>query len=298
MESGSTRKYFAQRAGRGPVAKPLSFDAIALLLINEIDSFRARDYFQQAFGYECVDAGLVTGSTGANPSAHFLKTIGRSAIWPYWEPEPGEYYAGFETPPARWQNWDRDTLFDVVEVLHDLVSKPVEGRAHTFNNCGVHYHTFDRAEGRVEFRHAMNDILARGEPGLRFNDAGELVELAPEAFRPLLAAPIPSGADHDLVDEKIEAAKRRFEARGSDNEEKRIAVRDLVDVMEVIRPDVKESFLSKDEAALYNLANNFSIRHNSRAQRGDFDQDTWLRWMFYVYLATIHATLRLRKRHD
>jgi hypothetical protein len=52
--------------------------------------------------------------------------------------------------------------------------------------------------------------------------------------------------------------------------------------------------LTADEKALFHVANGFSIRHNNRDQRGDYDRVTWLRWAFYVYLATIHAVLRVR----
>jgi hypothetical protein len=52
------------------------------------------------------------------------------------------------------------------------------------------------------------------------------------------------------------------------------------------------------EGDLFNIANNFAIRHNNREQRGEYDREVWLRWMFYVYLATIHAVSRVRARED
>lgn len=55
--------------------------------------------------------------------------------------------------------------------------------------------------------------------------------------------------------------------------------------------------LAKDERELFHLANGFAIRHQSRQQRG-YDRLTWLRWAFYVYLATIHAVLRVREREE
>jgi len=86
----------------------------------------------------------------------------------------------------------------------------------------------------------------------------------------------------------------RFRTRGASIDDRRHAVRDLADVLEALRPDIKESMLSADEGALFNIANNFAIRHNNRQQKGDYDRVTWLRWTFYVYLATIHAVLRIR----
>jgi hypothetical protein len=90
----------------------------------------------------------------------------------------------------------------------------------------------------------------------------------------------------------------RFRARGATVDDRRHAVRDLADVLENIRPDVKESMLTAEEKALFTVANGFAIRHNNREQKDDYDRLIWLRWAFYVYLATIHAVLRIRAGAD
>jgi hypothetical protein len=54
--------------------------------------------------------------------------------------------------------------------------------------------------------------------------------------------------------------------------------------------------LTRDERELFHLANGFAIRHNNPEQRIDYDDAIWLSWAFYVYLATIHAILRLKER--
>jgi hypothetical protein len=61
---------------------------------------------------------------------------------------------------------------------------------------------------------------------------------------------------------------------------------------------MKDVMLPKDEGELFHLANGFAIRHNNRKQRGDYDRPVWLAWSFYVYLATIHAVLRVRNRAE
>ena len=87
-----------------------------------------------------------------------------------------------------------------------------------------------------------------------------------------------------------------FRGRRSTVDDRRVAVRELADVLEYLRPTIKQAMLSEDERALFELANNFAIRHNRRGQKRDYDWAVWLSWMFYVYLATIHATLRLHER--
>ena len=79
-------------------------------------------------------------------------------------------------------------------------------------------------------------------------------------------------------------------------DERRDAVRDLADVLEYLRPQVKAVLQKKDESALFEIANNFSIRHHNAQQQGDYDKAIWYSWMFYFYLATIHAAVRLIER--
>jgi hypothetical protein len=262
------------------------FETLRRLVISVFDSFREQGYMQEAFGIECVD-GDSSGRLGDDPDAYFLRVIGREGIWPYW--------TGTGFLPPRWEAWDEDTLFDVVEVMHDLVSKPVEGRRHDYNNCGMHYSVFDRAAGQQEYRDELNRVLRMGDPPYRLNDLGLLVERGPAEFQKLLQASVPAGTEHDLITSKIEAAVSRFERRGATVIDRRDAVRDLADALEALRSEIKDSMMTADEKAMFHLANGFSIRHHNRDQRGDYDKPVWLQWAFYVYLATIHAVLRVRE---
>ena len=65
---------------------------------------------------------------------------------------------------------------------------------------------------------------------------------------------------------------------------------------EKIRPAVKAEMLRGDEADLFNIANNFGIRHLNDKQQTGYDAALWLSWMFYFYLATIHVVLRKMKQ--
>jgi hypothetical protein len=55
--------------------------------------------------------------------------------------------------------------------------------------------------------------------------------------------------------------------------------------------------LRKDEAALFELANGFSIRHNRSDQKSLYDKEIWLDWAFHVYLATVRAVTQIMRRH-
>jgi hypothetical protein len=69
----------------------------------------------------------------------------------------------------------------------------------------------------------------------------------------------------------------------------------LVDILESLRPKLKNVISTKDEDDLFNIANNFGIRHKNERQKIDYDP-LWLSWMFYYYLATIHFVTRRLER--
>lgn len=243
---------------------------------------------QEACGSHCRND---TGALGVDPGLHFMQTISREGVWPYWEPE----YDDFGERWFLWESWDADTLFDVIEVVHDLVSKPTSSGIHC-TACGKHYSAFNRTEGQSIFRRELNTVLRRNDPPYELDAEGQIVEAAPAEFSQLLEAPVPVGTEYDRITSRIDAAITRFRTRGASIDDRRHAVRDLADVLEALRPDIRENMLPADEKALFQLANSFAIRHNNRQQKGDYERITWLRWAFYVYLATIHAVLRVRQR--
>lgn len=113
----------------------------------------------------------------------------------------------------------------------------------------------------------------------------------------LLNAPLPAGAHQDEIVAKITDARRLFRSRNSGVSDHRRAVRELFDVLEAVRPDVKVELMTNDERDLFNVANNFAIRHNNAAQKRNYDP-LWLGYLFQLLLATIHLVLRLRERRS
>ena len=69
-------------------------------------------------------------------------------------------------------------------------------------------------------------------------------------------------------------------------------------MLEFMRPKLRDVLPSKDEADLFNLANNFGIRHHNEKQKTVYDTAIWYSWMFYYYLATLHACIRLLQKKE
>jgi hypothetical protein len=277
------KPYYSLRTGKHDGEIKLDLEAIKKLFLAAYRSFNQREYFQQAFGYHCVDAGAVVGTAGQDIEGAMLLALRKSHLWPIED---------------RLSEYTEEDLFDVVEFLHDNISKPLEGYFHSYYGCGMHYSTFSQPEGQDEFRAAVNPILACFDTGFVLSTEGEILHVAEPGFTPLLEAELPS-TDETNVEARVKAAVKRFRRQRSSLEDRRHALRDLADVLEYLRPQVRSVLTSKDESDLFNIANNFGVRHHNESQKTNYDAPIWFSWMFYYYLSTIHTVLRLIQRdHD
>jgi hypothetical protein len=60
-----------------------------------------------------------------------------------------------------------------------------------------------------------------------------------------------------------------------------------------LREKAKKYLEEEDEKNIFNIANNFGIRHHNPNQKTKYDNSIWFSWIFYYYLATIHALIRV-----
>ena len=78
------------------------------------------------------------------------------------------------------------------------------------------------------------------------------------------------------------------------------AIRELADVFEWLKKskELAKVLDKKDESAIFDLANNFAIRHHNPNQKANYDHAIWYSWIFHFYLATYQATIRLLMKHQ
>jgi hypothetical protein len=269
-----TRSYYSLRSGLNPNAQGLALDDVSDLFVRVFKQLRQGGYFDQAFGFQCVDLGDVPGSV-PDVQLEMLLRIREKDLWPIEDAAPGYY---------------EDDLFDVIEFLYDHVSKPIDGTMHSYAECGMHWNSFNQQEGRREFREKMNAVLEHYQKRFELSESGDILQRAAEGFEAIFDADIPS--DDLNITKRVKAAVLRYRRHGATLDDRRHAVRDLADVLEYLRPHVKALLTSNDEKDLFSIANNFGIRHCNDKQKTDYDAALWLSWMFYYYLATIHVLLR------
>jgi hypothetical protein len=273
------RPYYSIRTGKNPYWQGIDFPFLKRLFRDLYLNFLRREYFQEAFGYNCVDAGNVPGKLGDDIEAQILRSLRKEGLWPIHD---------------KCLDYSEDDLFDIIEFLYDCISKPIphDGDYHSWNQCGWHYSEFDQQAGREEFGQEINEILREYNSGFELSAQGEILALPEQGLDHLLRAALPK-YDPRNVEGRVEAAIHKFRSRRSSLDDRRDAVRDLADVLEFMRPQLRQVLSRKDENDLFNIANNFGIRHHRERQKTNYDQAIWYSWMFYYYLATIHASVRL-----
>lgn len=270
------RDYYSVRTGKINPSQEINFEVFKRLFLAIYTKLDSEGYFQKYFGYDCVD-GDVVGGLGADLEAALFLSLKKEGLYPVTD---------------RISGYTEDDLFDVIEFLHDFCSKGIDGRYHNFNDCGFHFHEFDDVEGQKYFREQFNPLLKDYGQGYEISHQGEILLLAEEGLSNLLEAEIPTD-EKENVEVKMHNAILKFRRYRASVEDRKEAIRELADVLEYLRPEAKKHLNKQDEADLFNIANNFGIRHHNKNQKTEYDRSIWFSWIFYHYLATIHALLRI-----
>ncbi|MGH3425979.1 MAG: hypothetical protein ACRDQZ_00125 [Mycobacteriales bacterium] len=275
------RPYWSARHGAPPDGPRRTVGQLRVAVAQLISSLQAEGYLDRALPKVCVDD---RDGVEPDPEALLADRLGVPGLWPL-QPEA----------------WDTDTFYGLIEVFHDLVARPRSRSRHEFNDCGLHFGDFDTDAGRRVYRALVNRLLAENAVELRLaddgEDAGRLVHVVDEA-RGELVERVLATQDTDIV-KRVEHAIALFRRRDASTEDKRLAVVALTGILERRLPVIKQTPLltEKDEGALFNIANNFDLRHQDIKQQREYDP-AFLDWIFWWYLATIELTNQIIARQD
>lgn len=277
--SSAPRPYWPQRQGRQESAEYLDASkTTARAFANLVDELDGRGYLEQVWPRPCVDGS----GPDPDPAAELQKRLGIQGLWPL--------------VPDRW---DDSTFYGLIEVYHDLVSRPRERYFHDYGGCGWHYSHFSTVAGREIYRWRVNELLQAGGLDYRLADSGEdqgrLVTIVDDGRSALLAEAMsltpPSAAT------RVHHAIALFRKRDATVEDKRSALITLAGILEERRQLIKAELGRVDEGDLFQIANKFSIRHQSKGQQSDYDP-AFLDWIFWWYLATVELTNRIISRQE
>lgn len=268
--------YWSQRQA-APAPADSSLPATVVRVRTVIAEFEENHYFSKIAGFDCVD-GL--GHTDSSLPRELAQRLGKPDLW--------------DAAPDAWEEED---LLDFIEVMHDLAARPTAGYYHYYGDCGWHPSRFSTQSGQRLYRWRMNALLDTTTLDLRLAESGEdrgrLVRVAAGDLTRLVDEVLENSEANNA--ETVSHAVALFRSRTSNRETRRSAVVALAGVLESRRSLLQHHLLKKDEAALFQIANNYAIRHRNENQRNDYS-DEFLDWVFYWYLATVQLTDRLLTR--
>lgn len=273
------RPYRSQRGQQNGAAATVSPTAAVARFVSLVNDLDERGYFERAFQKDCVD-----DPRSIDPSVLIEEELGEPDLWPL---------------SIDRLTGNLEVFLDLIEVLGEFVAAPQNRQSHSYGGCGWHHRDFDIQMGRDVYFWLMNRLLDRTEFDLQLatsgEDRGRLVETHGDARNDLVTATI-AGADADTRN-PIEHAIALFRRRGATVEDKRSACVALAGVLERRRSLLREELFRKDEGALFQIANEFDVRHRSESQKGDYDP-IFLDWIFWWYLGTIELTDRILAKHS
>lgn len=247
---------------------------LPLYFVQLYEDLESRGYFVRAFGGDCKNNGPSEISASGTVGMH----LGWNPTWPL---DPNELN-------------DEGRLYDVIERMHDLVSRPRRRFTHEPDYDCIHHVDPAPAIGRELYRWQVNELLDDAGVGLRLandgDDAGRLVTVTDEV-RSDLVQTLVARAGQDTGD-RVRHAISLFRRRGATDEDKRSASIALAGVLEERRDLLRENLTSPDEGALFEIANRFAIRHRRADQSTAYDP-VFLDWVFWAYLSTVELTDRL-----
>ena len=272
-----TKKYYAER--RGVKFKPLDFEELKKVFLAKFEELERGYYFRKATGYECTDQGDILGTWGKALEEFFYLKLRMHNLWPIRE---------------NIANYDELKLFTVIEFLFDYVSEPQKVWFHPWNQCGYHTDNYHDAKGKAKYREEINDILKDYETRYELSETGEILEIPPTGLETIFEEIVKTD-DPKNIDDRISVATKKYRRHNATLDNKKDAIRTLGDVLEYLK---KEGYRlqTKDDSDLFNIINNFDIRHHNREQQGGYDKEIWYDWMFYTFLSSINVLLKLHKK--
>jgi hypothetical protein len=231
------KKYYSLRTGKNPNIKGFDFGEFRDLFYRLYTSFSEGGYFTESFGSVCENEGKISGVI-EDIEYYIQINIRKKNLWPIWE---------------RYGFYSEDDLFDIIEFLYEHISKPLEYESHGWDNRCVHWKKFDKSIGQKEFRVKINEIFDLYVNPFSLSAKGEILQKPEKGFEKIFEAAVPS--DNENIQSRVESATTKFRRHGASIDDRRQAVRDLADVLECLRPQLKKLLTEKDEADLFSIIN-------------------------------------------
>lgn len=274
----SPPRYYAERKGLTSTPER-PFEVLAEQFGVLLRDMQDRGYFPSAMPRDCEDDWVQWDEVS--------QRVSRAIHMPF----------SWNGTAAEAGSWDQALLLSVIEFFHDQAQRPRRpDYFHEHNGCGWHYTDHSAESGGAVYRWYVNQLLDRHLVALNLGKSGDERGRLVQRF----GSPLDVEADTRAAEgatnpnDEVAHAIRTFRERGASSTQKRTALALLAAALEPRRQRVK-SLLGKDEADLFNIANNFGIRHRNDRQKIDYG-DEFLDYMFGAFLSAVRLVELLEKR--
>ncbi|MFC2024785.1 hypothetical protein ACFLTJ_04375 [Chloroflexota bacterium] len=79
------KRYYSIRTGKHPLGSKLDMPLMLRLFAHLYKELEDAGYFQEFFGYYCVDNGDVPGKAGSDVNVYFILKVRKENLWPIHE---------------------------------------------------------------------------------------------------------------------------------------------------------------------------------------------------------------------
>ena len=265
------KEYYSYRSGTKK--KNISIGDLCYLLKSLYEKFKRKGYFRIEFGIYDYNH-YYEGKKGIPMEEDIILTFPGRKIWPI-----NKMFAFY----------DEVTCFDLFEYFYIHVRSNFSRWSNSED---------DYSDARDGFRVEVNKILSLYKDGkYELMPNGEIyLQIKDELKNIVLNRP--KSKDNESINNRVDHANHKYHHHSSTIEDKKDAIKNLADVLEFLRHEVKLHLLSKDESRLFEIANTFSFRHHNKNQRTDYDEDVWLEWIFYCYHNTINTLIKITEKNQ
>lgn len=273
----SRKEYYSQRKGLSKI-NGYEFIDVLILFCNIYNDLKEGQYF----GREDMYGHHHGGKFGSNPGSKILKTLKKKNLYPI---------------VFNSHSYSEEDLFDIIEFLFDYCSAPLKDMFGNLQYSLISNEiSYDKEVGQIFFRDEINEILRDYKDGFELTKEGYIETLNKEGLEQVLDQEIVS-LDNE-TDSKVKESIRIFRRSGTILE-KQSSLKQLADVLEHFRNDYKSNPINgKDENAIFDIANNFAVRHYNLKQKDKYPQDLYYSWIFHIFLSTYHLWARLIKANS
>lgn len=277
------KKYYAERKGLVKENLQMDFKGLLSYFFQIYCYFNNREYFKSAVSGVYVgiyenERQILPPSLAPTAEVFFTTKLQDKKVYPIYE-----YY----------EYYNEETLFTVIEILYDHIA----------------YYDYEmqeliKEEPQREFCEQINNILKLYRQGFYLEPKqGFIMELPNKALKEQLAY---DGKDmEDDVYNKLCTASEMYYRFDSDEEIKKKAINILADILENVREEVKTLLNSEyqinkkqHDGLIFDIVNNYNIRHNNKSQMTDYSKEVWYDWMMQYYTSTIITFYRLKKKSE